>query len=67
VVEKEFPRYFDELYILGNNGYYNILGDSRMGPQFSVGTLLNWDSFNGNLSVSLLTTPNFSVGFGFNF
>lgn len=67
VVEKEFPRYFDELYILGNNGYYNILGDSRMGPQFSVGTLLNWDFFNGNLSVSLLTTPNFSVGFGFNF
>lgn len=67
VTEKEFPQYFDELYILGNNGYYNILGDSRTTPQISVGTLLNWEVLNGNISVSILSVQNLTIGFGFNF
>jgi hypothetical protein len=64
---REYPQYFDEYYILGNDGYYNIMGKSITTPQISIGVLYNKDILNGNLSLSIISVPNLSIGFGFNF
>jgi len=67
VTIKEYPQYFDEYYILGTMGRYNILGDVETRPQLTTGIMLNKGYFNANLGVSFVGVPNVSIGGGFNF
>ena len=67
ISERIYPRYFDDLYILGYNGSYNISPIINRSGQIVVGSMIDFDFLNLNLSVSLLRVPNVSFGFGFNF
>lgn len=67
ITKRSYPRYFDEMYILGYDGYYNISGTRETQSQVISGLLLDFDMFNLNLSGSILNVPNVSLGFGFTF
>ena len=67
ISERIYPRYFDDLYVLGYNGSYNISPMINRSGQIVVGSMFDFEFINLNLSVSLLRAPNVSFGFGFIF
>jgi hypothetical protein len=67
ISERIYPRYFDDLYVLGYNGSYNISPMINRSGQIVVGSMFDFEFINLNLSVSLLRVPNVSFGFGFIF
>jgi len=67
ISERMYPRYFDDLYVLGYNGSYNISPMINRSGQIVVGSMFDFEFINLNLSVSLLRAPNVSFGFGFIF